>query len=51
MVDDEQFTAFRAFGEGNFPYYVFVDSHGRVALRLTGGQDPSVLARLMEALP
>jgi thiol-disulfide isomerase/thioredoxin len=51
MVDDERLTAFRAFGEGNFPYYVFVDSNGRVALRLSGEQDPSTLAGLMEALP
>jgi thiol-disulfide isomerase/thioredoxin len=51
LVDDEQYRAFRAFGEGNFPYYVFVDSQGQVALRLSGEQAPAVLAEIMEALP
>jgi thiol-disulfide isomerase/thioredoxin len=50
VADDEQSSAFRAFGQGAFPYYVFVDAQGSVALRLSGEQDPGQLANLMESL-
>lgn len=50
LVDDEQSSAFRAFGQGDFPYFVFVDAQGNVALRLIGEQEPAQLASLMESL-
>jgi hypothetical protein len=51
LADDAQFSAFRAFGGANFPYYVFLDSDGRVALRLSGEQDPALVADIIEAIP
>lgn len=51
IVDDEQNSAFEAFGRGAFPFYVFVDLDGRVVMRLSGEQDPVRLAELMQALP
>lgn len=50
LVDDEQSSTFRAFGQGDFPFFVFVDANGNVALRLSGEQDPAELADLMESL-
>jgi thiol-disulfide isomerase/thioredoxin len=51
IVDDEQSSAFEAFGRGAFPFYVFVDANGTVVLRLSGEQDPVHLAELMQELP
>jgi thiol-disulfide isomerase/thioredoxin len=50
MVDDETFSALRAFGQGGFPYYVLVDRNGLVAHRMSGEQDPANLAAIMQAL-
>ena len=50
LVDDEASSAFRAFGQGNFPYYVFVDRNGMVAYRLSGEQDPANLAGIMQSI-
>jgi thiol-disulfide isomerase/thioredoxin len=50
LVDDEAFSALRAFGQGGFPFYVFVDRNGLVAYRLSGEQEPSTLAELMQSL-
>ncbi|HKY48044.1 MAG TPA: TlpA disulfide reductase family protein [Acidimicrobiia bacterium] len=44
IVDDPASTAFLAFGQGNFPYYVLIDSNGQVALRMSGAQDAATLA-------
>ena len=44
IVDDPASTAFLAFGQGGFPYYVLIDSNGQVALRMSGEQDPATLA-------
>ena len=50
LVDDETFSALRAFGQGGFPYYVMVDRNGLVAHRMSGEQDPANLAAMMQAL-
>jgi thiol-disulfide isomerase/thioredoxin len=50
LVDDDQSSALGAFGQGAFPYYVLIDSDGNVAMRLSGEQDPTNLASLMERL-
>jgi len=50
LVDDETSSAFRAFGQGGFPYYVFIDRNGFVAHRLSGEQEPDHLADLMQWL-
>ena len=50
LVDDPESTAFHAFGQGNFPYYVLIDSNGQVALRMSGEQDPAALAELLVQL-
>jgi cytochrome c biogenesis protein CcmG, thiol:disulfide interchange protein DsbE len=47
VVDDPDSTAFQAFGQGGFPYYVLIDSRGQVALRMSGEQDPAALADLL----
>lgn len=50
IVDDPESSAHQAYGQGAFPYYVFLDSAGRVALRLSGEQDPVALAQLIGQL-
>lgn len=50
LVDDPESTAFQAFGQGGFPYYVLIDSNGRGALRMSGEQDPAALADLLVQL-
>ena len=50
LVDDPESTAYQAFGQGGFPYYVLIDSSGEVALRLSGEQDPAALADLLDQL-
>ena len=50
LVDDEQSSGLRAFGQGALPYYVFVDPQGTVVLRLSGERDPGQLADLIESL-
>lgn len=50
IVDDSTSSAYSHFGQGGFPFYVFVDSAGNVALRLSGEQDPATLAGLMDEL-
>ena len=36
VVDDGKVKAYRAFGAGGFPFMIFVDAEGNVALRTTG---------------
>ena len=50
LVDDPASTAFTAFGQGAFPYYVLIGADGTVALRLSGRQDPARLAAMMAQL-
>ncbi len=50
IVDDPESTAFQAFGQGGFPYYVLIGSNGQVALRMSGEQDPAALADLLVEL-
>jgi len=50
LVDDPESTAFQAFGQGGFPYYVLINSSGQVALRMSGEQDPAALADLLVQL-
>ena len=50
LVDDPESTAFQAFGQGGFPYYVLINSSGEVALRMSGEQDPAALADLLVQL-
>jgi hypothetical protein len=50
LVDDAASTAFQWFGAGPYPYFVFVDRAGNVALRLSGEIAPADLAELMNQL-
>jgi len=50
IVDDPESTAFQAFGQGGFPYYVVIDSNGQIALRVSGEQDPAALADFLAQL-
>jgi thiol-disulfide isomerase/thioredoxin len=50
LVDDAASTAFVWFGAGAFPYFVFVDSTGAVALRASGEIDPADIALVMQEL-
>jgi thiol-disulfide isomerase/thioredoxin len=43
LVDDEDGTAFAAFGGTSFPYWVFVDAEGRVVARTAGELDITTL--------
>lgn len=53
IMDDAASSVGRAFGLTAYPYFVFVDSQGRVALRLTGGlpipRIESIIAELAQA--
>jgi cytochrome c biogenesis protein CcmG/thiol:disulfide interchange protein DsbE len=50
LVDDAASSAYRAFGSGPFPYYVFLDAQGEVVLRLSGERGAETIAGLMEQL-
>lgn len=48
MVDDPQSSAFTAFGQGAFPYYVLVDGDGKVGFRFSGELGAEALIATME---
>ncbi len=48
--DDKEGSAHRAFGAGGFPYWVFVNSDGTVALRVAGQTDIPELVDILESL-
>jgi hypothetical protein len=50
VVDDEKDTALDAFGGDAFPYWVFVNSDGTVAVRVTGFMPIAVLEEIMRSL-
>lgn len=50
VVDDEQSSVYRAYGSGGFPFWVFVNSDGTVAVRMQGSIPISELEQVMEAL-
>jgi cytochrome c biogenesis protein CcmG/thiol:disulfide interchange protein DsbE len=50
IVDDGDSSALRAFGNGGFPYWVFTNSDGTVALRLEGEIGVENLQAIMESL-
>jgi thiol-disulfide isomerase/thioredoxin len=52
LVDDEAYSALRAYGAGSFPYLVYLDAEHRVVLRTEGeyGDDPEVYTALFEGL-
>lgn len=47
LADDEDLSAFRAFGGSVIPYWVFVDGDGNVTRRYPGRLDPSLLELAM----
>lgn len=50
IVDDEQSSVYTAYGSGGFPFWVFVNSDGTVALRMQGFIPISDLEQVMAAL-
>jgi thiol-disulfide isomerase/thioredoxin len=48
--DDSQSSAHRAFGGGGFPYWVFINSDGTVALRTAGQLQTEQLVGILESL-
>ncbi len=48
--DDTQSSAHRAFGGGGFPYWVFLNSDGTVALRAAGQLQTEQLVGILESL-
>ncbi len=50
ILDDAQSTVAAAFGLSAYPYFVFVDGDGRVALRATGALAASTLEQIISQL-
>jgi thiol-disulfide isomerase/thioredoxin len=50
MVDSPQLTAGVAYGLPAYPYFVFVDAHGKVVGRADGEIDPGDLQKILTAL-
>ncbi|HKX76374.1 MAG TPA: TlpA disulfide reductase family protein [Acidimicrobiia bacterium] len=50
IVDDAGSSAFTVYGQGNFPYYVFLRGDGTVALRFSGELGAAALIATMEDL-
>jgi hypothetical protein len=50
IVDDEQSSVYTAYGSGGFPFWVFVNSDGTVAVRMQGFIPISELEQVMAAL-
>jgi len=50
IVDDQEDTVYRAHGSGGFPFWVFVNSDGTVALRVAGSTPVSDLEQIMLGL-
>lgn len=48
--DNEASSAHRAFGRGGFPYWVFTNSDGSVALRTSGQLQTEQLVQILESL-
>jgi thiol-disulfide isomerase/thioredoxin len=49
LTDDASGSVHQAFGGGGFPYWVFVDSQGRVVARTAGELDVATLQTLLTA--
>jgi len=49
--DDADSTLLTAFGGSSFPYFVFVNSAGDVALRVSGEVDIDILQSMIQGLP
>lgn len=50
IVDDGQISVFRAYGGAAFPFWVFVNSDGSVALRVAGELEIDELVEILESL-
>ncbi len=50
IVDDEQSSVYKAYGSGGFPFWVFVNSDGTVAVRIQGSIPIPELEQIMQAL-
>lgn len=50
MVDDDEASSFIAYGGRVIPFWVFLDSDGRVFERIDGGVDPALLQSVMNDL-
>jgi cytochrome c biogenesis protein CcmG/thiol:disulfide interchange protein DsbE len=48
--DDSDSSVLRAFGGSSFPYWVFLNSDGTVAFRMSGETDITTLQTIMESL-
>ena len=50
IVDDERSSTYTAYGAGGFPFWVFVNSDGTVAVRMQGSIPIADLEQIMQAL-
>ena len=50
IVDDSANSVYRAYGAGGFPFWVFVNSDGTVAVRTQGSTPIADLEQIMESL-
>jgi thiol-disulfide isomerase/thioredoxin len=50
IVDDERSSVYTAYGSGGFPFWVFVNSDGTVAVRMQGSIPIADLEQIMQAL-
>jgi thiol-disulfide isomerase/thioredoxin len=50
ILDDAGYRAADAFGLSAYPYFVFVDADGRVAVRLTGGLSTTTIESILDEL-
>jgi hypothetical protein len=50
MADSDSQTAAAAFGLGSYPYFVLLDSEGKVVQRASGEIDPNSLTPLLNSV-
>jgi len=50
ILDDAGYSVADAFGLSAYPYFVFVDGDGKVAVRLTGGLATATIESILDAL-
>jgi cytochrome c biogenesis protein CcmG, thiol:disulfide interchange protein DsbE len=50
MADSDAFAAAKAFGLSGYPYFVLLDSNGKVVQRASGEIDPTTLTPLLNSL-
>ena len=50
IADDQQRSVYTAYGSGGFPFWVFVNSDGTVAVRMQGSIPIADLEQIMQAL-